>query len=80
MLFLFRLIAIVNLVYIIVFTLHIFNFWKGVQIRQRGSVFTSRFGPPACPYPLVDLDQIYGGPNQLGHRQYFAGEIHRASA
>ena len=82
----FRLIPIMNLVYIIVFTLHIFNFEGGskfanggpyilVDLDPRGSISTSRFGPGG-PNLLVDMDrgskstgvQIYGGPNQLGHR------------
>ena len=63
----FRLIAIVNLVYIIVFTLHIFNFWRGsksanggpnllVDLDPRGSISTSRFGPGG-PNLLVDMDR-----------------------
>ena len=40
----FRLFAVINFVYFIVFTLHIFNFRRGVQIGQRG------------PYLLVGLD------------------------
>jgi hypothetical protein len=63
----FRLIAIMNLVYIIVFTLHIFNFWRGsksanggpyllVYLDPRGSISTSRFGPGG-PNLLVDMDR-----------------------
>ena len=66
----FRLIPIMNLVYIIVFTLHIFHFWRGVQIRQQGSVFTSRFRPPGSisasgfgPGGQNLRVQIYGGPH-----------------
>jgi hypothetical protein len=60
-------IAIMNLVYIIVFTLHIFNFWRGsksanggpyllVDLDPRGSISTSRFGPGG-PNLLVDMDR-----------------------
>jgi hypothetical protein len=73
----FRLIPIMNLVYIIVFTLHIFNFEGGsksanggpyilVDLDPRGSISTSRWSKSTSGYgPGV---QIYGGPNQLGHR------------
>jgi hypothetical protein len=40
-----RLIAVMNLVYITVFTLHIFNFWRGSKSANVG------------PYLLVDLDR-----------------------
>jgi hypothetical protein len=43
----------INLVYIIVFTLHIFNFWRGVQIRQRG------------PYLLEDILKNYDFQQQM---------------
>jgi hypothetical protein len=67
----FRLIAIMNLVYIIVFTSHIFNFWRGsksanggpyllVDLDPRGSISTSRFGPGA-PNLLVDMDRGHRG-------------------
>ena len=63
----FRLIPIMNLVYIIVFTLHIFNFEGGsksanggpyilVGLDPRGSISTSRFGPGG-PNLLVDMDR-----------------------
>jgi hypothetical protein len=59
----FILIAIMNLVYIIVFTLHMFNFWshiyltfEGVQIRQQGSIYTSRFGPRGSKSTEVQIN------------------------
>ena len=72
----FRLIAIMNLVYIIVFTLHIFNFWRGSKSANGGPYLLVDLDPRG-PYPLVDLDpgvQIYGGPNQLGHRTQLVGQ------
>ena len=58
----------INLVYIIVSTLHIFNFWRGSKSANGGPYFTSRFAPPpgfisarrfgpGGPYLLVDMDR-----------------------
>ena len=77
----FRLIAIINLVYIIVFTLHILTF-EGGSKSAIGGPYLQVDLDPGGPYILGDLDrggsisnsgygpgvQIYGGPNQLGHR------------
>jgi hypothetical protein len=71
----FRLIAIMNLVYIIVFTFIYLTFEGGsksanggpyllVDLDPRGSIFTSRFGP-AGPNLLVDMDR---GPNLRGSK------------
>jgi hypothetical protein len=83
----FRLIAIINLVYIIVFTLHILTFEGGsksaiggpylqVDLDPGGPYLLGDLDRGGGPYLIVDMDrgskstgvQIYGGPNELGHR------------
>jgi hypothetical protein len=74
----FRLIAVMSLVYIVVFTLHtIFNFWKGsksanvgpyllVDMDPRGSISTSRFGPRGLFTPFYFQNTV-GFPENMQH-------------